>query len=184
MVLRRVSVGYRSQSRVRCLRIGMAAEKGNAMKYRLLIGCSELTAPISTAALCSLSRLHRCYWFQQQPPSSGQHNLLGWSVSSWNLLLQFANVDVVRQPKAQRVRGHAHAQSVRIPKRQFAVQDNATEHVDVGSLAEASVSSSVSISITFQRPTCIYTGNRDPAINGGARTADHFDEEGEAGSET
>ncbi|KAI0734572.1 ribosome biogenesis protein SLX9-domain-containing protein [Fomitopsis betulina] len=41
-------------------------------------------------------------------------------------------------PKAQRVRGHAHAQSVRIPKRQFAVQDNATEHVDVGSLAEAS----------------------------------------------
>ncbi|KZT75169.1 hypothetical protein DAEQUDRAFT_23968 [Daedalea quercina L-15889] len=41
-------------------------------------------------------------------------------------------------PKAaKRARHHGHEQSVRLPKRQFAVQDNATEHVEVGSRADA-----------------------------------------------
>ncbi|KAH9937147.1 ribosome biogenesis protein SLX9-domain-containing protein [Fomitopsis serialis] len=42
-------------------------------------------------------------------------------------------------PKAKRTTRHqGHEQSVRPTKRQFAVQDNATEHVDIGSHADAS----------------------------------------------
>ncbi|EIN14182.1 hypothetical protein PUNSTDRAFT_95831 [Punctularia strigosozonata HHB-11173 SS5] len=37
-------------------------------------------------------------------------------------------------PKETRHRTGLHQQSVRLPKRQFAAQDNAVEHVDVGSL--------------------------------------------------
>jgi len=41
-------------------------------------------------------------------------------------------------PKESRRRNGAHAQSVRLSKRQFAVQDNATEHVDLGAQTDAS----------------------------------------------
>lgn len=40
-------------------------------------------------------------------------------------------------PKETRRRVGGHAQSVRLPKRQFAVQENALQQVDVGSQAEA-----------------------------------------------
>ncbi|KAH9837076.1 ribosome biogenesis protein SLX9-domain-containing protein [Rhodofomes roseus] len=41
-------------------------------------------------------------------------------------------------PKAKRSRHQGHEQPVRPTKRRFSVQDNATEHVDIGSQAEAS----------------------------------------------
>jgi hypothetical protein len=43
------------------------------------------------------------------------------------------------QPKDRRKRVGGHDPSVKLPKRQFAVQDNAVEHVEVGGAAEQSV---------------------------------------------
>lgn len=43
------------------------------------------------------------------------------------------------QPKERKLRTSTHEPSVKLSKRTFAVQDNAVEHVDIGSSAEASV---------------------------------------------
>lgn len=44
------------------------------------------------------------------------------------------------QPKEKRRRSGAHEQSVKLHKRQYAAQDNAVEHVDVGEQSERAVS--------------------------------------------
>lgn len=48
-------------------------------------------------------------------------------------------MDFPRQPKERRKRFAAHDSSVKLAKRQFAVEDNAVEHIEVGGAMEASV---------------------------------------------
>ncbi|KAI0830642.1 ribosome biogenesis protein SLX9-domain-containing protein [Trametes gibbosa] len=59
-------------------------------------------------------------------------------------------------PKEKRRRSAAHEQSVKLRKRQFAAQDNAVEHVDVGEQAERPASTQISIP-----PTATFYTNDD-----------------------
>ena len=65
--------------------------------------------------------------------------LLQWCVSGHDRKVTFSN-SFIRQPKERRHKTTGHESSVKAPyKRQFAIQDNAVERVDIGGLADAPV---------------------------------------------